>query len=98
MHVLLRHAQRFVLGAAMGALFLAAAPGDGHATILQICISPKHGTIFLPPGGTCNHPNREITWDSNGVAGPSGPQGPQGPQGPAGAMGNMGPAGPQGPV
>ncbi len=100
MHVSLKHARRVVLGVAMGALLLAAAPGSGQADIFQICVSPKHQRVVLPIGGTCSSPNRAITWDSNGVVGPSGPLGPkgmQGPQGPTGTAGAMGPQGPVGP-
>jgi Collagen triple helix repeat (20 copies) len=100
MHVSLKHARRVVLGVAVGALLLAAAPGSGQADIIQLCISPKHQRVVLPLGGTCSKPNREITWDSEGVVGPSGPQGPkgmQGPQGPTGTPGQMGPQGPVGP-
>jgi hypothetical protein len=101
MHVLLRHARRAVLGVAVGALLLAAAPGSGQADIIQICVSPKGQRIVLPLGGTCNKPNRAITWDSAGVVGPSGllgPKGMQGPQGPTGTGGQMGPQGPVGPA
>jgi len=101
MHVSLRHARRMVLGVAVGALLLAAAPGSGQADILQICVSPTRQKVVLPLGGTCNKPNRAVTWDSDGVEGPSGPQGPkglQGPQGPTGTMGQMGPQGPVGPA
>jgi len=101
MHVSLKHARRVVLGVAVGALLLAAAPGSGQADIIQICVSPKHQRVVLPLGGTCSSPNRAITWDSNGVVGPSGPQGPkgmQGPQGPTGTAGQMGPQGPVGPA
>ena len=101
MHVSLRHARRVVLGVAVGALLLAAAPGSGQADIIQICVSPKGQRVVLPLGGTCSNPNRAITWDSEGVVGPSGPQGPkgmQGPQGPTGTAGQMGPQGPVGPA
>ena len=33
MHVLLRHARRVMLGVAMGALFLAAAPATGQSAV-----------------------------------------------------------------
>src|SRR5277367_650884 len=98
MHVSFRHARRVVLGVAVGALLLAAAPGSGHAEILSICVSPHGQKIILPLGGTCNPPARQITWDSGGVTGPSGAQGPAGMQGPAGATGPDGDPGPQGPV
>jgi hypothetical protein len=101
MHVLLKHARRVALGVAMGALLLAAAPGSGQADILTLCISPKGQRVVLPLAGTCNKPNRLLTWDSNGVEGPSGPLGPkgmQGPQGPTGTAGQMGPQGPVGPA
>ena len=78
MHVSLKHARRVVLGVAVGALFLAAAPGSGQAEILTLCISPSAQKVVLPLGGTCNKPNRLITWDSYGVVGPSGPLGSQG--------------------
>jgi hypothetical protein len=100
MHVSLKLARRVALGVAVGALLLAAAPGSGRADILQICVSPIGQKVVLPLGGTCNKPNRAVTWDSNGVTGPSGPQGPkgmQGPQGPTGTAGQMGPQGPVGP-
>jgi hypothetical protein len=100
MHVLLKHARRLALGVAMGALLLAAAPGSGQADILTICVSPTKQRV-VSVDGTCNKPNRAVTWDSNGVAGPSGAQGPkgmQGPQGPTGTMGQMGPQGPVGPA
>lgn len=97
MHVTLRHARRVMMGVAMGALFLAAAPGAGRADIVTICISPK-GQRVLNVDGSCSRPNRQITWDTEGVIGPSGPQGPKGSEGPAGYMGNTGPNGPQGPV
>jgi len=98
MHVSFRHARRMVLGAALGALLLAAAPGTGQAQILSICVSPKGQNVVLPLGGTCNSPNRQLTWDSAGVTGPTGPQGPAGTQGPAGATGPMGQPGPEGPA
>ncbi len=98
MHVLLKHARRVALGVAVGALLLAAAPGSGQADILQLCISPNSQKVVLPLGGSCNKPNRLITWDSNGVQGPSGPQGPKGMQGPQGPTGTPGQSGPQGPV
>jgi collagen triple helix repeat protein len=100
MHVSLKHARRVVLGVAVGALLLAAAPGSGQADILTICVSPKGKTI-VSTDGTCNSPNRAITWDSTGVVGPSGIQGSkgqQGPQGPTGTAGEMGPQGPVGPA
>ena len=78
MHVSLKHARRVALGVAVGALLLAAAPGSGQADILQLCISPKDQKVVLPLGGTCNKPNRAITWDSNGVTGPIGTAGSQG--------------------
>ena len=98
MHVLLKHARRVALGVAVGALLLAAAPGSGQADILQLCISPNSQKVVLPLGGSCNKPNRLITWDSYGVQGPSGPQGPKGMQGPQGPTGTPGQSGPQGPV
>jgi len=101
MHVSLKHARRVALGVAVGALLLAAAPGSGQADILTLCISPSAQKVVLPLGGSCNKPNRLITWDSNGVQGPSGPLGPkgmQGPQGPTGTAGQMGPQGPVGPA
>jgi len=98
MHVSLRHARRMVLGVAMGALFLAAAPGSGRADILQLCINPQSRQVVLPIGGSCNSPNRLLTWDSDGVVGPTGPQGPKGMQGPQGPTGTAGQSGPQGPV
>ena len=54
MHVLLKHARRVVLGVAVGALLLAAAPGSGQAEILTLCISPNAQKVVLPLGGTCN--------------------------------------------
>ena len=90
MHVLLKHARRVALGVAVGALLLAAAPGSGRAEILTLCISPSSQKVVLPLGGSCNSPNRLITWDSNGVQGPSGPQGPKGMQGPQGPTGTAG--------
>src|SRR5260370_3235379 len=101
MHVSLKHARRVVLGVAVGALLLAAAPGSGQADVVQICVTPKGLRIVVPLGGACNSPNRAITWDQAGVVGPSGPQGPkgmQGPQGPTGTGGEMGPQGPLGPA
>jgi len=104
MHVSLKHARRVVLGVAVGALLLVAAPGSGQADILTLCISPKGQHVILPLGGSCDKPNRLLTWDSDGVEGPSGPQGPkgmQGPQGPTGVPGEtgaQGPAGPAGPI
>jgi Collagen triple helix repeat (20 copies) len=98
MHVLLRHTRRIAIGVAMGALFLAAAPGAGQAQVVSICVHPKTGEILLPLGGACNPPNRQITWDVNGVVGPTGPTGPMGNEGAAGPMGATGPNGPQGPV
>jgi len=100
MHVLLKHARRVALGVAMGALFLAAAPGSSKAAILTLCISPGKLKV-VSTSGTCSAPNRAITWDSTGVVGPSGPLGPkgmQGPQGPTGTAGQMGPQGPVGPA
>ena len=99
MHVSLKHARRVVLSVVAGALLLAAAPGSGRADILTLCINPKGQKVVL--SGSCNRPNRLITWDSNGVEGPSGPLGPkgmQGPQGPTGTTGQMGPQGPVGPA
>jgi Collagen triple helix repeat (20 copies) len=100
MHVSLRHARRLLLGVAMGALCLAAAPGAGRADVVQLCINPKSGKIVASGTApiTCNPPNQELTWDQAGVVGPSGPLGPKGSQGPAGMMGATGPSGPQGPV
>lgn len=98
MHVLLRHARRIVLGVAMGALFLTAAPGASQAQPVSICVNPKSGLILLPLGGPCNPPNRQISWDESGVVGPTGPTGPMGNEGAAGPMGATGPSGPQGPV
>ncbi len=69
MHVSLKHARRVVLGVAVGALLLAAAPGIGQADILTLCISPRGQRVVFPIGGTCNTPNRQITWDSDGVEG-----------------------------
>lgn len=98
MHVLLKHARRVALGVAMGALFLAAAPGSGQAQTISLCISPSGQKVVLPLSGTCRKPNRLITWDPAGVAGPSGPLGPKGVQGPQGPTGTAGEVGPQGPV
>src|SRR5258708_2908993 len=101
MHVSLKHARRVVLGVAVGALLLAAAPGSGQADILTICIAPTGKTHIVSINGTCDSPNRAITWDSTGVAGPSGiagAKGQQGPQGPTGTAGEMGPQGPVGPA
>lgn len=98
MHLLLKHTRRVALGVATGALLLAVAPGSGQADILTLCINPKGQNVVLPLGGTCNKPNRLITWDSNGVVGPSWPLGPKGPQGPTGTAGQMGPQGPVGPA
>ena len=74
MRVSLRHARRVMLGAAMGALFLAIMPGTGRAQtcsagICEVCISPKHQTINTHGGSACNAPNRLITWVQNGVVG-----------------------------
>jgi hypothetical protein len=96
MHLSLRYARRALLGAAMGALFLAILPGAGHADTLSLCISP-HGKIDSV-NSSCSPADRLITWDSNGVTGPTGPQGPAGPQGNPGATGAAGPQGPVGPV
>jgi hypothetical protein len=101
MHVSLKHARRVVLGVAVGALLLAAAPGSGQADILTICVAPTGKTHIVSVNGTCNSPNRAITWESTGVVGPSGIQGSkgqQGPQGPTGTAGEMGPQGPVGPA
>jgi hypothetical protein len=100
MHVLLRHARRVMLGVAMGALFLAAAPATGRAQLVTICIAPSNRKI-VNVNGTCSPPNRAITWNIDGVTGPAGQQGPpgqQGPAGPTGPMGSMGPMGPAGPA
>jgi hypothetical protein len=100
MHVLLRHARRVMLGVAMGALFLAAAPGTGRAQLVTICYAP-HTRKIVNVNGTCSPPNRAITWNVDGVTGPRGQQGPagmEGPAGPTGPMGSMGPMGPAGPM
>jgi Collagen triple helix repeat (20 copies) len=103
MHVLLRHARRVMLGVAMGALFLAAAPATGRAQLVTICITPGSRKI-INVDGTCSPPNRAITWNVDGVTGsrgqqgPAGMQGPPGPTGPLGSPGPQGPAGPQGAV
>ena len=103
MRVSLRHARRVMLGAAMGALFLAIMPGTGRAQtcsagICEVCISPKHQTINTHGGSACNAPNRLITWAQNGVVGPTGPQGLLGQEGLAGITGPTGPTGPLGPT
>jgi Collagen triple helix repeat (20 copies) len=101
MHVSLKHARRVVLGVAVGALLLAAAPRSGQAAIVTLCVSPTGKPKIVSVNGTCNSPNRAITWDQAGVAGPSGIQGSkgqQGPQGPTGTPGQMGPQGPVGPA
>ncbi len=96
MHVSLRQLWRWTLGAATGALLLVSLPGAGHASIDELCISPKGKIVGI--NGGCSKPNRELVWDSEGVTGPEGPQGPQGPQGDPGYQGEPGPQGPQGPV
>jgi hypothetical protein len=100
MHLSLRYARRALLGAATGALLLAALPGVGRASAscdtFSLCISP-HGRIDSV-NSSCSPADRLITWDSCGVTGPTGPQGPQGPAGPQGNQGATGPQGPVGPV
>ncbi len=98
MHESFRHARRVMLGAALGALFLAAMPSAARATegTISICVSPKHQRVNLPPGRSCNAPNRLFTWDPNGVTGPSGPTGAAGLQGLAGTTGPTGATGAQG--
>ncbi len=97
MHVLLRHARRVVLGVAMGALFLAAAPATSRAQLVTICYNP-HTRKIVNVDGTCSPPNRAITWNVLGVTGSRGQQGPAGEQGPAGPTGPLGSVGPQGPA
>jgi len=98
MHLLLRHARRVVLSAAVGALLFTGVSYAGGDEFISICISPKHQIVLLPPDGTCSPPNRQLTWDADGVTGPTGVQGTLGPQGPQGPVGPQGVAGPQGPV
>ena len=95
MHLSLRYARRALLGAATGALLLAALPGAGHADTFTLCVSQKGKILSVNSG--CSQAARQITWDSNGVTGPIGPQGPAGLQGPPGGTGATGPQGPQGP-
>src|SRR5271168_4616541 len=97
MHVLLRHARRVMLGVAMGALFLAAAPGTGRAQLVTLCYAP-HTRKIVNVDGVCSPPNRAITWNVDGVTGSRGQQGPAGMQGPAGPTGPRGETGPQGPA
>ena len=97
MHVLLRHARRVMLCAAVGALLLAGVAHAGGDEILSICIAAKTKQI-VSINGTCTSPNRAITWNEFGVTGPSGPQGPLGQQGPVGPTGPSGVTGPQGPA
>ena len=103
MHVLLRHARRVMLGVAMGALFLAAAPATSRAQLVTLCYAP-HTRKIVNVDGVCSPPNRAITWNVDGVTGsrgqqgPAGMQGPPGPTGPLGSPGPEGPAGPQGAV
>jgi Collagen triple helix repeat (20 copies) len=97
MHVLLRHARRVMLGVAMGALFLAAAPGTGRAQLVTLCYAP-HTRKIVNVDGVCSPPNRAITWNVDGVTGQRGQQGPAGEQGPAGPTGPRGETGPQGPA
>ena len=96
MHLSLRYARRALLGAATGALLLAALPGAGHADTFTLCVSQKGKILSVNSG--CSQAARQITWDSNGVTGPTGPQGPAGLQGLPGGTGAAGPQGPQGPV
>ena len=103
MHVSLRHAQRVMLGAALGALFLAVMPGTGQAQtcsegVCEICISPKHQTVNVHGGTACRAPNRYFQWLQDGVTGSTGPMGIMGLQGLQGLTGPSGPNGPQGPV
>src|SRR5277367_3554603 len=97
MHVLLRHARRVMLGVAMGALFLAAAPATGRAQLVTLCYAP-HTRKIVNIDGVCSPPNRAITWNVDGVTGSRGQQGPAGMQGPAGPTGPLGSPGPQGPA
>src|SRR5277367_5575553 len=103
MHVLLRHARRVMLGVAMGALFLAAAPGTGRAQLVTLCYAP-HTRKIVNVDGVCSPPNRAITWNVDGVTGsrgqqgPAGMQGPAGPAGPVGLLGGTGATGPEGPA
>lgn len=109
MHVSLRHARRVMLGAVLGALFLAVVPSAVQAQqcsggICEVCISPKHQTINVHGGSACNAPNRLLTWVQDGVVGPTGApgllgqEGLQGPTGPSGPTGPLGPTGPAGVV
>ena len=97
MHVLLRHARRVMLGVAMGALFLAAAPATSRAQLVTLCYAP-HTRKIVNVDGVCSPPNRAITWNVDGVTGSRGQQGPAGMQGPAGPTGPLGSVGPQGPA
>ena len=97
MHVLLRHARRVMLGVAMGALFLAAAPATGRAQLVTLCYNP-HTRKIVNVDGACSPPNRAITWNVDGVTGSRGQQGPAGMQGPAGPTGPRVQSGPQGPA
>lgn len=90
MHVSLRQAWRWMLGATTGALLLVSLPSAGQAD--ELCISPKGNIVGV--GGSCSKPNRELVWDPDGVQGPQGPQGPQGIPGYTGATGAQGPQGP----
>ena len=76
MHLSLRYARRALLGAATGALLLAALPGAGHADTFTLCVSQKGKILSVNSG--CSQAARQITGDSDGVTGPTGSQGPAG--------------------
>jgi Collagen triple helix repeat (20 copies) len=99
MHEILIHARRWALGV-VAVLVMVWLPTIGYAQTTTLCVNAKTGKI-ANIGGPCTGKQVDITFLTDGVAGPTGPAGPAGPTGPqgiAGVTGGMGPMGPQGPV
>lgn len=66
--------------------------------VVNACVSPGTGAVFIPDGSTCPGNSAPLTWNQRGPEGPPGAQGPVGETGPAGPAGATGPAGAVGPA
>ena len=95
-----RPVKAFVAGVLVGGVLLGTAVVGAQVTSGEIsgCVSDRTGSLrVVDDGAGCRSTEHELTWGTQGPAGPPGPVGPEGPPGPAGPEGPQGAAGPAGP-
>ncbi len=85
----------FLMGAlvafvSLGVVHIADARSDSE---IRACANKKSGVLRLLRKGSCNKAEREVAWNSVGLAGPQGARGEKGEQGPKGDIGAIGPSG-----